>query len=156
MLPLRIARLVLPLFARVQCQPSRVGSRKYQISSALSPAGSTKFEERIDLSITDTGIFDYFSGNARFGADRKGKSIVVYGDLLCTNPAAISGLEGAQFGQLPDDFRPIYQRRELAQGYDTGTVLITASVDGSLKASRYSGSTVGSIWLPVDLTFHTA
>lgn len=123
---------------------------------SLSPAGSTKFEERIDLSITDTGIFDYFSGNARFGADRKGKSIVVYGDLLCTNPAAISGLEGAQFGQLPDDFRPIYQRRELAQGYDTGTVLITASVDGSLKASRYSGPTVGSIWLPVDLTFHTA
>lgn len=123
---------------------------------SLSPSGAATFAERVDISITDTRNFDYFSGNAKFGADRLGKSVVLYGDLLCTSSAAISGVEGAQFGQLPEGFRPIYQRRQLAQGYDTGTVMITVNVDGSIKASRYTGPSVNSIWIPVDLTFHTA
>lgn len=123
---------------------------------SLSPAGASKYEERTDLSITDTRNFDYFSGNAKFGVDRKGKSIEVYGDLLCSNTAAITGTEGLQFGQLPDDCRPIYQRRQTNMSFGNGTVMVTANVDGSLKASRYTGPANPTVWIPIDLTFHTA
>ena len=98
---------------------------------------------------------NYSAPGDRPTAFREGNWVCIQGTAGTGSSSTIAGNTGVTMFTLSSEFRPYRRASARMQGSGGASWVLMVDSSGEVTASRYSGGTHSSVWMPFTLTFPT-